>query len=161
MSRLDVANTPVIVHVRLVLVRFLQQENEELKESLEEHQSVLELIMTKYREQMSKLIELKGQQTFAETFYKTNLVQESQNKTDQIAEMASIMRTAIEIDETTVTMNEQRLQMLLAENNGLRELLQIQTKYGLKNNPRVNQDKSVQTTDDLHAADTELSGPGN
>lgn len=51
----------------------MQQENEELKESLKEHQSVLEFIMTKYREQMIKLVELKREQEICENFYKAAL----------------------------------------------------------------------------------------
>lgn len=38
-------------------IRELQQENRELQLSLEEHQSALELIMQKYREQIMKLIQ--------------------------------------------------------------------------------------------------------
>ena len=37
-------------------IRDLQQENKELRMSLEEHQSALELIMSKYREQILKLL---------------------------------------------------------------------------------------------------------
>ncbi|KAM6214844.1 FGFR1 oncogene partner 2 isoform 1-T1 [Rhynchocyon petersi] len=37
-------------------IRELQQENKELRTSLEEHQSALELIMSKYREQMFRLL---------------------------------------------------------------------------------------------------------
>ena len=37
-------------------IRELQQENRELRMSLEEHQSAIELIMSKYREQILKLI---------------------------------------------------------------------------------------------------------
>uniref|UniRef100_H3AV99 FGFR1 onco partner 2 n=1 Tax=Latimeria chalumnae TaxID=7897 RepID=H3AV99_LATCH len=37
-------------------IRDLQQENKELRTSLEEHQSALELIMSKYREQMFRLL---------------------------------------------------------------------------------------------------------
>ncbi|XP_035294339.1 FGFR1 oncogene partner 2 homolog isoform X1, partial [Cricetulus griseus] len=40
-------------------IRELQQENEELRTSLEEHQSALELIMSKYREQMFRLLKTK------------------------------------------------------------------------------------------------------
>lgn len=38
-------------------IRELQQENRELRLALEEHQSALELIMKKYREQVNTLIE--------------------------------------------------------------------------------------------------------
>ena len=51
----------------------MQQENEELKESLKEHKSVLEFIMTKYREQMLRLIQLKREQEISENFYKSSL----------------------------------------------------------------------------------------
>lgn len=51
----------------------MQQENEDLKESLKEHQSVLEYIMAKYREQMLKLIQLKREQEMSENFYKSIL----------------------------------------------------------------------------------------
>lgn len=37
-------------------IRELQHENRELRLSLEEHQSALELIMSKYREQILKLL---------------------------------------------------------------------------------------------------------
>uniref|UniRef100_A0A8C5KMP5 FGFR1 oncogene partner 2 n=1 Tax=Jaculus jaculus TaxID=51337 RepID=A0A8C5KMP5_JACJA len=37
-------------------IRELQQESKELRTSLEEHQSALELIMSKYREQMFRLL---------------------------------------------------------------------------------------------------------
>ena len=37
-------------------IRELQQENKELRISLEEHQSAVELIMSKYREQILKLM---------------------------------------------------------------------------------------------------------
>ena len=51
----------------------LEQENAELKESLKEHQSVLEFIMTKYREQMLRLIQLKKEQEISENYYKSTL----------------------------------------------------------------------------------------
>lgn len=53
----------------------MQQENDELKESLKEHQSVLEFIMNKYREQMIKLIQLKKEQELCENFFKSALSQ--------------------------------------------------------------------------------------
>ena len=37
-------------------IRELQQENRELRNSLEEHQSAIELIMSKYREQVARLM---------------------------------------------------------------------------------------------------------
>lgn len=55
--------------------RLLQQENEDLKESLKEHQSVLELIMSKYRDQMLKFIQVKKQQELAQSFLSSSLSQ--------------------------------------------------------------------------------------
>ena len=57
------------------VIKLLQQENEDLKESLEEHQSVLEIIMSKYRQQMLQLIRLKKQQELSEQYYKTKIFQ--------------------------------------------------------------------------------------
>jgi len=55
----------------IFIKRLLQQENEDLKESLEEHQSVLEIIMSKYRQQMLQLIKLKKQQELSEDYFQS------------------------------------------------------------------------------------------
>ncbi len=110
----------------------MQQENEDLKESLREHQSVLEYIMTKYREQMLKLIQLKKEQEISESFYQTSLSKELQEKIDRIAEMSEVMRKAVELDEKTAFEYEERIRTLEIENQGLKELLKIKTNYGLK-----------------------------
>lgn len=112
------------------VIKLLQQENEDLKESLEEHQSVLEIIMSKYRQQMLKLIKLKKEQELTEHYYKSKVFQNLQEKTDQIAEMAEVMKKAIELDERQLYENEEKLQMLLVENRGLKEMLKIRNKYG-------------------------------
>ncbi|XP_076152560.1 FGFR1 oncogene partner 2 homolog isoform X2 [Alosa pseudoharengus] len=104
-------------------IRELQHENKELRTSLEEHQSALELIMSKYREQVFRLLmaskrddpaivtQLKEQHTSAHL--------------DKINEMASVMRKAIEVDEGRVCEDEERIKQLELENQGLRELLGI------------------------------------
>jgi len=112
------------------VIKLLQQENEDLKESLEEHQSVLEIIMSKYRQQMLQLIRLKKQQEISEIYFKSKIFQSLQEKTDQIAEMTEVMKKAIELDEKQVNENEEKLQSLLVENRGLKELLKIRVKYG-------------------------------
>ena len=61
--------------MKFLFCRLLQQENEELKESLKEHQSVLEFIMTKYREQMQKMVQLKKEQELCENFFKSAMAQ--------------------------------------------------------------------------------------
>jgi hypothetical protein len=122
----------------------LQQENEDLKESLEEHQSVLEIIMSKYRQQMLQLIKLKKQQELSEAYFQSAIFKSLQEKTDQIAEMSQVMKQAIDLDEKLINDNEEKLQTLLVENQGLKELLKIKTKYGFKEENNL-ADKQVQT----------------
>ncbi|XP_040291591.1 FGFR1 oncogene partner 2 isoform X2 [Bufo bufo] len=107
-------------------IRELQQENKELRTSLAENQSALELIMSKYREQMFRLlmaskkddpgiiIKLKDQHS-----------KELQNHMDKISEMAAVMKRAIEVDEQFGNQDYDRILKLEQENRGLREILQI------------------------------------
>ncbi|XP_068227576.1 FGFR1 oncogene partner 2 homolog isoform X3 [Palaemon carinicauda] len=44
-------------------IRQLQQENKELRVALEEHQNVMELIMSKYRQQVAKLVSVNSKQS--------------------------------------------------------------------------------------------------
>ncbi|WAR02350.1 FGOP2-like protein [Mya arenaria] len=82
-------------------IRELQQENRELQIALEEHQSALELIMKKYREQdMEKLI-------------------------NKICEMANVMQKSVHVDEDASVADREKLTQLEIENKGLRELLEI------------------------------------
>ncbi|XP_053109161.1 FGFR1 oncogene partner 2 isoform X1 [Hemicordylus capensis] len=116
-------------------IRELQQENKELRTSLEEHQSALELIMSKYREQMFRLLmaskkddpsiimKLKEQHSKAVTLLKKK--SELQVHVDQITEMAAVMRKAIELDEQQGCKEQERIFQLEQENKGLREILQI------------------------------------
>ena len=55
-----------------------------------------------------------------------------QDKIDQIAEMSEVMRKAIELDERNSNEYEERIKSLEVENKGLKELLKINTTYGLK-----------------------------
>uniref|UniRef100_F6Y9C6 FGFR1 oncogene partner 2 n=1 Tax=Monodelphis domestica TaxID=13616 RepID=F6Y9C6_MONDO len=81
-------------------IRELQQENKELRTSLEEHQSALELIMSKYREQMFRLLMAsKKDDPGIIMKLKEQHSKELQVHVDQITEMAAVMRKAIEIDE--------------------------------------------------------------
>ena len=56
------------------------------------------------------------------------------------------MKHAIEIDDKTVNINEERLQTLLVENRGLKDMLKIRSKYGLAESPNT-MAKEVQTDD--------------
>jgi hypothetical protein len=80
-----------------------------------------------------------------------------QEKTDQIAEMTEIMKHAVNLDEQAMNETEERLQSLLVENRGLKEILKIKSKYGayeqnnniITNNTKAKQsnlvDREVQT----------------
>lgn len=68
-----------------------------------------------------------------------------QEKTDQIAEMTEVMKHAIELDEKTINETEERLQSLLVENQGLKELLRIRSRYGNSNGVNTMVNKEVQT----------------
>ncbi|RNA15806.1 FGFR1 oncogene partner 2 [Brachionus plicatilis] len=113
------------------VIKLLQQENEELKESLKEHQSVLEFIMAKYREQMLKLVQLKREQELCESVFKSALSQTLQDKISQISEMTEVMQKSIEMDDKNANAYEERLTMLEIENQGLKELLKIKNIYGV------------------------------
>ncbi|MEQ2279281.1 FGFR1 oncoprotein partner 2 [Ameca splendens] len=107
-------------------IRELQQENKELRTSLDEHQSALELIMTKYREQVFRLLmSSKREDPAIVTQLKEQHTTEMQAHIDKINEMASVMRKAIEVDEGRTCEDEERIKQLELENSGLRELLGI------------------------------------
>uniref|UniRef100_W5NDL0 FGFR1 oncogene partner 2 n=1 Tax=Lepisosteus oculatus TaxID=7918 RepID=W5NDL0_LEPOC len=107
-------------------IRDLQQENKELRTSLEEHQSALELIMSKYREQVFRLLMAsKKDDPVIITKLKEQHSNEMQAHIDKISEMATVMKKAIELDEDRVCEEEERIRQLELENKGLRELLNI------------------------------------
>ncbi|XP_077091332.1 FGFR1 oncogene partner 2 homolog isoform X2 [Siphateles boraxobius] len=107
-------------------IRELQHENKELRTSLEEHQSALELIMTKYREQVFRLLMTsKRDDPAIVTKLREQHTNEMQAHIEKINEMATVMRKAIEVDEGRLCEDEERIKRLQLENSGLRELLGI------------------------------------
>ncbi|KAL7982799.1 hypothetical protein Chor_005202, partial [Crotalus horridus] len=91
-------------------IRELQQENKELRTSLEEHQCALELIMSKYREQMFRLLMAsKKDDPGIIMKLKEQHSKELQVHVDQITEMAAVMRKAIEIDEQQGCKEQERI----------------------------------------------------
>ncbi|KAH3877338.1 FGFR1 oncogene partner 2 homolog [Dreissena polymorpha] len=104
-------------------IRELQQENRELQIALEEHQSALELIMKKYREQVVTLIETRNcEQALAGNNDQSKEMEKLINK---ICEMANIMQKSVTVDEDASAADKERLTQLEIENRGLRELLEI------------------------------------
>ncbi|XP_067121473.1 FGFR1 oncogene partner 2 homolog isoform X1 [Centruroides vittatus] len=126
-------------------IRELQQENRELRNMLEEYQSVLELIMSKYRQQVTKLV----QSTSVDRAWgELDNYKELQEQADRICDMAAIIKQAIEIDEGNYAYEQERLTQLLTENKGLRELLEISRTSGSLGRPSNAPDtteKEVQT----------------
>ncbi|XP_040201535.1 FGFR1 oncogene partner 2 isoform X2 [Rana temporaria] len=107
-------------------IRELQQENKELRTSLEEHQSALELIMSKYREQMFRLLMAsKKDDPSVIVKLKEQHAKDLQTHVDKITEMTAVMKHAIEIDEQCGDQEYDRILKLEKENRGLREILQI------------------------------------
>ncbi|NXJ88710.1 SIKE1 protein, partial [Corythaixoides concolor] len=107
-------------------IRELQRENRELWVSLEEHQDALELIMSKYRQQMLQLLQgRKGEdaEPVLEVHQAHSLEIESQ--IDRICEMGEVMRKAIQVDDDQFFKVQEKLAQLELENKELRELLSI------------------------------------
>ncbi|KAK3103018.1 hypothetical protein FSP39_015803 [Pinctada imbricata] len=106
-------------------IRELQQENRELRLSLEEHQQALALIMQKYREQIMKLIQ-------SNKYEKSIATRRDQSKDlekllDKICEMAAVMQKSVAIDDEAAAKDNEQLVQLQQENNGLREILEVCT----------------------------------
>ena len=106
-------------------IQNLEQENKELSLSLAEHQSALELIMNKYREQVLIMMKLNSNQNSCNS----NTCLETEVKMrEKISEMANVMRHSALIDDNIVSKEIEALRSLQVENENLRELLQISGK---------------------------------
>jgi len=130
----DVENLNEVAHNRpraqLVLgiqqenrhIRTLQQENKELRAALEEHQNALELIMSKYRQHVTKLVNAPNPDF-------TNInqlkIQALAERTEKVCEMAAVMKEAVRVDEAACNQQQETVVRLVTENKGLRELLEI------------------------------------
>ncbi|XP_054710703.1 FGFR1 oncogene partner 2 homolog [Uloborus diversus] len=126
-------------------IRELQQENRELRDMLEEHQSVLELIMSKYRQQITHLVHSNKAQNGNN--YKKN-TQELQKMADSICEIADVMKKSIKMDDHNHVTEQEKLTELITENKGLLELLEISKVYGSLQKPLNGPemvDKEIQT----------------
>ncbi|XP_067655786.1 FGFR1 oncogene partner 2 homolog [Haliotis asinina] len=126
-------------------IRELQHENRELQMSLEEHQSALELIMQKYREQIMQLIQSNRVEKLISQ-KGDNSKEEVVQLLDKIDEMAAVMHKAVKIDDDSVSKEQEQVKQLQTENKALREILEVCTTSGdriLKE--RVTEDSACQT----------------
>ncbi|CAH1773604.1 unnamed protein product [Owenia fusiformis] len=137
-------------------IRELQHENKELRLSLEEHQSALELVMSKYREQILKLV-MANKQDQAKS--PTGSVEDNNQmleKIDKIYEMAAVMQKAVAIDDAHGASQLEKIQKLEIENEGLREMLDISN---IHNN--ISKDATPVTDDDEPKSPNAKDSNGN
>jgi len=130
----DVENLNEVAHNRpraqLVLgiqqenrhIRTLQQENKELRAALEEHQNALELIMSKYRQHVTRLVNAPHPDFTNINHLKIQALAE---RTEKVSEMAAVMKEAVRVDEAACNQQQETVVRLITENKGLRELLEI------------------------------------
>lgn len=151
----------------------LERENKELLTALDDHQTAIELIMSKYRMQVSQLIQLHQRDVLErkntnEVGSRNNTILESElikAHSNKVMEMASVMKRAAEIDEENDCLQKVVISQLRTENRGLREMLLIAKKSGSlssgedQNTVRrrtaqvITSDKEVQTEIDLKSND--------
>lgn len=139
-------------------LRALESENKELKSALEEHQNTLELIMSKYRQQISRLLEANhAEKSLSKLLPDTRKTEEQAEK---INDMISVMESSIKLDDKYVQKEIELFSKLSTENKGLKELLDIASHNGsLMRNSLLcisNEDKEVQA--DVSAS-SESSNP--
>ncbi|XP_066999705.1 FGFR1 oncogene partner 2 homolog isoform X2 [Anabrus simplex] len=127
-------------------LRELQQENRELRAALEEHQNAMELIMSKYRQQVTQLVG--NSKLDLSNLYSNKYSKIICEQADKICEMAAVMERAAEIDEKRALEEQELISRLTTENKGLRDLLEISCKYGSMRNKLLGveaEDKEIQT----------------
>ncbi|XP_051890638.1 suppressor of IKBKE 1-like [Pristis pectinata] len=115
-------------------IRDLQHENKELWLSLEEHRYALELIMSKYRKQMLRLLATKKPDSTPITNLYQEHSQELQTHVEQICGMASVMRKAIQMDDPEYCQIQEKIAQLELENKELRELVSFSKEISLQEN---------------------------
>lgn len=112
----------------------IMAENKELRHALAEHQTVLEMVMNKFRKVSTHAARLEREQSFLAPANKTyELRKENQKLADRVGDMITVMKTAA---SKYPTENESYLQIktnmkqLQDENRGLRSLLSLSRKSG-------------------------------
>ncbi|XP_053204255.1 FGFR1 oncogene partner 2 homolog [Panonychus citri] len=106
----------------------LRNENAQLKVALEDHQFALELIMSKYRQQVCKFLNYHSNQkipTVKSSCDSSTVL----NLSSQIKEMAQLMMDSIENDENNQMARDKIISQLTIENETLRELVKIALEF--------------------------------
>lgn len=114
---------PKLPNIEFSYIKQLQQDNSELRTLLEEHQAALDMIMSKYRQQVSTFMNA----THEEHQLNNNdhLSEEVQLRTDQVYNMAAVMYRAALVEDASVQLTTEKISRLEYENRHLRELLQF------------------------------------
>ncbi|KAK8407366.1 hypothetical protein O3P69_002120 [Scylla paramamosain] len=107
-------------------IRQLQQENKELRLALEEHQNVMELIMSKYRQQVAQLVTVNSQPSQPSTQEQAKL----SAHIERVSEMVAVMRKAAALGDDESNQQQRLITALATENKGLREMLNIASRSG-------------------------------
>ncbi|XP_071955894.1 FGFR1 oncogene partner 2 homolog [Antedon mediterranea] len=123
-------------------IRELQRENKDLRLALDEHQSALELIMSSYREQVSKLV--------------------MANRTEQVAALSTNMQCEEkphgmltspvtpdnDLDQKAAVAMEEMMARLLIENQGLREMLEISRRMHTQHTKIIEEEEENENSKD-------------
>lgn len=121
----------------------IHAENKELRNALEDHQHALELIMSKYRQQVASLMRLsKTDFTSSDNTKYANMITKQAEK---INEMAAVMKTAAALGEDKECKEMEAFHCLKKENDVLREILNIANTFGSLNKDISVEHKTVQT----------------
>jgi len=106
-------------------IRRLQGENRDLRMLIDEHQSAVDVIMTKYREQMALIVAAKKMNRNGNSQNEAFLDNALRRKRSKIDELASVMTRAIDLDEGVDERSDKVIEKLKTENRILRETLKI------------------------------------
>ncbi|KAG0716507.1 FGFR1 oncogene partner 2 [Chionoecetes opilio] len=93
-------------------IRQLQQENKELRLALEEHQNVMELIMSKYRQQVAQLVTVNSQPSQPGTQEQAKLTAHI----ERVSEMVAVMRKAASLGDEETNQQHRLITALATEN---------------------------------------------
>lgn len=127
-------------------VREIQQENRELRAALEEHQTALQHIMSKYRQHTNRKI-YETRLDFAR-LQREQYNEIIQRQVERINEMTVVMNQAANMEVGDVNKSDEIMAKLRIENKGLREMLNISCKNGTLGKNLLSpmtEDKMVQT----------------
>jgi len=106
-------------------IRRLQAENRDLRMLIDEHQSAVDVIMTKYREQMALIVAAKNVNRNGDSRNANYLDNALRQKRGKIEELASVMSRAVVVDGAGDEKSAETVKRLARENELLREMLQI------------------------------------